>query len=289
MEVRLNNTTKKLCVIGDPVEHSQSPRIQNAMIRALGLDYIYLCQHVPRGETARWLACARFSGYAGFNATMPHKEALVGQVDELDEDAALFGAVNTVCIRDGRAVGYNTDGAGFLRSLAGAGIDPAGRRVLVLGAGGAAKAVALKLARQGAEVLVCNRTLEKAQALCALDGAGRMRAYGFDRDTLRDLAAAADLAVNCTSLGMRGTAGQFEEFSFLDALRPEAPVCDLIYAPAETELLRQAKLRGHPTMNGMGLLIHQAILALEQFTGQELDSARMEAVVRSALEEGEQA
>lgn len=285
MEVRLKNTTQKLCVIGDPVEHSRSPRIQNAMLRELGLDYIYLCQRVLRGETARWLECARFSGYAGFNATMPHKEVLLPLLDEVEEDAALFGAVNTVCIRDGRAVGYNTDGAGFLRALSGGGIDPAGQTVLVLGAGGAAKAVALKLARHGAEVLVCNRTVEKAQALCALGGGRQMRAYGFDGAVLRDLAAGAGLVVNCTSLGMSGTVGQFEDFSFLDALQPEVPVCDLIYAPEETELLRQAKLRGHRTMNGMGLLIHQAILALERFTGETLDPVRMEAVVRRALAE----
>ena len=102
MQVELNNTTKKLCVIGDPVLHSKSPLIQNTMIQELWLDYIYLCQPVRAGEAARWLECARFSGYAGFNATMPHKEDLLPLMDELDEDARLYQSVNTICIKDGK-------------------------------------------------------------------------------------------------------------------------------------------------------------------------------------------
>ena len=110
MQVELKNTTKKLCVIGDPVLHSKSPLIQNTMIRALGLDYIYLCQPVKAGRAAAWLDAAREAGYAGFNATMPHKLDLAPRMDELDEDAALYQSVNTVCIRDGKLYGYNTDG-----------------------------------------------------------------------------------------------------------------------------------------------------------------------------------
>lgn len=274
MKVEVDNSTKKLCVIGDPVLHSKSPLIQNTMIRELGLDYVYLCQPVPRGKCKQWLDCAKFAGYAGFNATMPHKEELVPLMDELDADAALIGAVNTVCIRDGKACGYNTDGEGFLRALADESIHPSGKNVLVLGAGGAAKAVCLKLAQVGAEVTVCNRTLEKAAAICALDPA-HLRPAGFDAPTLYKEAQDCDLLVNCTSLGMAGTAGQFEDFSFLDGLRLGVPVVDLIYAPAQTELLRQAKQRGHKTVNGFGLLVNQAVLALEHFTGAQIDAAKM--------------
>ena len=282
MKVEVDNTTKKLCVIGDPVEHSKSPLIQNTMIRELGLDYVYLCQPVPRGKCREWLDCARFAGYAGFNATMPHKEELVPLMDELDADAALIGAVNTVCIRDGKACGYNTDGEGFLRSLADEGIDPAGKHVLVLGAGGAAKAVCLKLAQAGADVTVCNRTIDKAQAICAHDPA-HLYPAGFDTATLYKEAQSCDLLVNCTSLGMAGTKGQFEDFAFLDGLKPGVPVVDLIYAPAETELLRQARQRGHKTVNGFGLLVNQAVLALEHFTGTEIDAARMKKVLSGLL------
>ncbi|WP_130869696.1 shikimate dehydrogenase [Intestinimonas massiliensis (ex Afouda et al. 2020)] len=282
MKVEVDNSTKKLCVIGDPVLHSKSPLIQNTMIRELGLDYVYLCQPVPRGKCKQWLDCAKFAGYAGFNATMPHKEELVPLMDELDADAALIGAVNTVCIRDGKAYGYNTDGEGFLRSLADEGINPAGKQILVLGAGGAAKAVCLKLAQAGAAVTVCNRTLEKAEAICAHDPA-HLRPAGFDAAVLYKEAQSCDLLVNCTSLGMAGTKGQFEDFSFLDGLRPGVPVVDLIYAPAQTELLRQAKQRGHKTVNGFGLLVNQAVLALEYFTGAQIDAARMKKVLSGVL------
>lgn len=235
MQVALENTTRKLCVIGDPVAHSKSPLIQNTMLRALGLDYVYLCQSVPRGACARWLECARFAGYAGFNATMPHKEELVPLMDELDADAAAFGAVNTVCIRDGKYYGYNTDGKGFIR------------------------------------------------ALCALDPSGVLRPAGFDGAALNQQAGACDLLVNCTSLGMEGAGGQFEDFSFLEALPAHAWVCDLIYAPEETELLRRARARGLRGMNGLGLLIHQAILSLEHFTGAEIEPAAVYPLVEQAL------
>lgn len=284
MQVELHNTTKKLCVIGDPVLHSRSPAIQNAMIAALGLDYIYLCQPVPRGEAAQWLSCARYAGYAGFNATMPHKEELVALMNELDPVARRCGAVNTVCIRQGRAYGYNTDGAGFLRALGDElGVDPAGKRVVLLGSGGAAKAVSAALAGAGAAVVVCNRTVSKAQALCEMDRA-HLTPAGFETETLCKLCREADLLVNCTSLGMAGTTGDFADLSFVDALPPGAGVCDAIYAPPETALLRRARAGGHPAMNGLGMLVWQAILALKHFTGEDFDEGRAKAAALAALE-----
>ena len=289
MKLEVHNTTQKLCVIGDPVAHSKSPLIHNTVLQALGLDYIYLCQYVPRGQAAKWLSCAAFAGYAGFNATMPHKEELVPLMDELDEDARRCSAVNTVCIRDGKYYGYNTDGAGFVRALEGAGVSPAGKRVLLLGAGGAAKAVALRLAREGAaQVVVCNRTLDKARALCGLAPGEPLTAADFDPLTLYQQARRCDLLVNCTSLGMTGTQAQFEDFTFLDGLRPGALVCDLIYSPPETQLLALAREKGHPTMNGLDMLIYQAILALEHFTQTEIDAQAILPRVRQALARGDE-
>ena len=285
MKIELHNTSRKLCVIGDPVLHSKSPLIQNTMLAALGLDYIYLCQSVPRGETETWLRCAAFCGYAGFNATMPHKEALVPRMDELDEDARMYGAVNTVCLREGRCYGYNTDGRGFLAALEQAGVATRGQNVLILGAGGAAKAVSPKLCQAGdaRQVVVANRTVEKAAALCAGAEKGRMIPAGFAPEELRRAAEQCDLLVNCTNLGMEGTGGQFSDFSFLEALPSHAAVCDVIYAPAETELLRRARERGLRTLNGLGMLIWQAVFALEHFTQTRIDGKAMVPLVEDAL------
>lgn len=268
---------KKLCVIGDPVEHSKSPLIQNTMLKELGLDkdYIYTHQLVRRGETEAWLERAIAEGYAGFNATMPHKEVLVSLMDELDEDAAMYASVNTVCIKDGKVYGYSTDGRGFLAGLADAGISAEGQRIVLLGAGGAARAVALKLAQQGAErVYICNRSPAKAEELCRKNSRVLVP-EDFAPATLKRLAGESGLLINCTSLGMDGTAGQFEEFSFLEALPEGAAVCDLIYAPAETLLLSRARRLGHKTLNGLAMLHWQAIFALEHFTGARLNGSAM--------------
>lgn len=283
MLVQLNNTTKKLCVIGDPVGHSKSPLIQNTMISALGLDYIYMAQHVGRGQAAQWLQAAKTAGYAGFNATMPHKLDLVPLMDHLDQDAQLYGAVNTVAIRDGVAYGYNTDGRGFLQSLLDAGIQPQGRNVVILGAGGAAKSVSLKLVQQGAaSVHICNRTVSKAEELCSAVP-DVMKAAPMDASTLERLLPDADLLINCTSMGMDGVDAQFPDLSFLDHLAPHAPVCDLIYAPPETLFLEQARLRGHQTLNGLNMLIWQAIFALEHFTDTKIDGQAMKEVLAPML------
>ena len=251
----------RLQVIGDPVLHSKSPVLHGAMLSALGLDAAYDARVVRRGELPDYLRWARDHGVAGFNATMPHKEDLLPLLDGIDPAARLTGAVNTVCLREGAWVGFNTDGAGALSALGEVlGFDPAGSTVTLLGAGGAAKAVALALAEAGAErVRVCNRTLERAGELCARHP--RLTPAPFDPDTLERLCRGADLLVNCTSLGMEGCPRQFEGFSFLDALPPHGAVFDLIYHPAETELLAQARRRGLRAMNGLPMLVWQAVLA----------------------------
>jgi len=274
---------KKLCVIGWPVSHSKSPLIHNAMISALGLNYKYLCQPVRPGELAAFLDRAKAEGYAGFNATMPFKEELLPYLDALDPLAAKLGAVNTVCIKDGKLYGYNTDCPGYVAALRGVGFDPAGKRALLLGAGGAAKAVALGLVEAGAAVTIANRTAEKAAALAA-PASDVMSTVHWAPDALSRAAGEADLLVNCTSLGMAGQ-GEFGDLSFLEALPQGALVSDLIYHPLETALLRAARALGHPTVNGLPLLMHQAILALEHFTGRDLDAAAMAALLEPLLRE----
>lgn len=272
----------RLQVIGDPVLHSKSPVLHGAMLSALGLDAAYDARVVRRGELPDYLRWARDHGVAGFNATMPHKEELVPLMDWLDPVAEKCGAVNTICIKDGKYYGYNTDGGGFLRALGDMGVSPAGKRVLLLGAGGAAKAVAAALSEAGAMVTVANRTVEKAAAICQMDPE-HLTPAGFEIDTLCKLLENAHILINCTSLGMAGTESRFADLSFVDALSPTAVVCDAIYAPPETALLRRARETGRPAMNGMGMLLHQAILALEYFTGEPLDAEKAKAAALAAL------
>ena len=273
-----------LQIIGDPVLHSKSPVIQGAMLAALGLDLEYTPHVVRRGELPQYLAWVRERGVTGFNATMPHKEDLIPLLDEADPAAKTVGAVNTVCLRAGKWVGFNTDGAGAVAALEGAGLDPAGLTITLLGAGGAAKAVALALSAAGAgRVFVCNRTLSRAQALCAQDPLGRLSPAAFDVDTLTALAETSQLLVNCTNLGMAGCDHQFEDFSFLEALPRDAAVFDAIYHPAETELLARAKGRGLKTLNGLPMLVNQAVLALEHFLNRPLNRKAMAAVAAAAL------
>ena len=276
---------KKLCVIGDPVEHSLSPVIHNTILRHAGLPYEYGRVQVKAGDTEAFLRRAVREGYAGFNATMPHKTALVKLADELDADAKLYRAVNTVVLREGKIRGCNTDGRGFLQMLAESGISPQGKTVLVLGAGGAARAIVLKLAQSGAaRIFVCNRTLSRAEAL-AEEFPAQITACPFDQQTLSDCALFSDLLINTTPMGMTAVADQFDSLAFLEQLPGGVPVCDIIYSPPETPLLCRAKELGHPTMNGLGMLIYQAIFALEEFTGTEIDAAAVMPSVKAALRE----
>ena len=273
---------KILAVIGDPIEHSLSPVIQQAMLDALGLACIYSRIRVPAGTVADWLPGAEALELGGFNATMPHKTDLVPLMDELSDDARMYRSVNTVALRNGRKLGFNTDGEGFLRSLKDEGILPEGRHVVVFGAGGASRSVVLKLAASGvSSITVCCRTPEKAAELAA--ASPLVRVVDMSRASTDAALGKADLFINCTPLGMQGVGAVFENFDFLDALPSTAPVCDLIYRPLKTSLLREAERRGHPILNGLGMLIHQAILALEHFADMQLDSAEMKKVVMAHL------
>ena len=276
----------KLQVIGDPVLHSKSPVIHGAMLAELGLeDITYTAWVVRRGELPEYLGWARENGVVGFNATMPHKEDLVPLMDELDDAARAIGSVNTVCLRDGKLLGHSTDGPGFLAALEHElHVNPVGRTITLLGAGGAARAVACALVQAGAaQVYVCNRTEERTAALCALDSSGCLVPARLDQVTLSRLSACSDLLVNCTNLGMEGCPSQFTDLLFLDALPRSASVYDLIYHPAETELLRQARRRGLAAANGLSMLVWQAVLALEYFLDRPLSREDLVRAAEAAL------
>lgn len=243
----------RLCVIGDPVAHSLSPAIHTALLARHGLVGSYEAVTVPPGELAVFVARARAGAYDGFNVTMPHKRAILPLLDAVEEDAAAMGAVNTVVVRQGRAVGYNTDGGGFLRSLP---VSPTGLPVLVLGSGGAAAAVSRALLAAGAMVTVCCRHPEQA---------AEWGVTVYPWEALPLLSAGCGLLVNATPLGMTGQ----EPFANLDFLRDcRCWVYDLVYEPRETVLLAAARSQGLPVVGGLALLHAQAELAFERFVGK---------------------
>jgi shikimate dehydrogenase len=208
-----------------------------------------------------FLRAARLLKIAGFNLTMPLKEKILPYLDVIAEDAERYGAVNTVVNREGKFYGYNTDGDGFIASLTGRGLEVSRRHVLVLGTGGAAKAVAIALSERGSKVKMASRHPE------TLLPAGRDIDY-CHWDNLTAEAAGCSLLVNATPLGMSGLREDFSDFAFLDALETGALVYDLIYAPWRTRLLREASGKKLETMNGLSHLIYQAALSFGLFTGQ---------------------
>jgi shikimate dehydrogenase len=259
-----------------------SPTIFNAAVAACGLDWAYLAFEVPEGASGLALAGMRALGLDGLSVTMPHKRAVIDALDDLSEDAAALEAVNCVVRRGSQLVGHNTAGQGLVDSLrVDEGIDPAGRRFAVVGAGGAGRAVIRALAAAGAaEVLVVNRTPETAERAAALAGAsGRV-------GTAEDLAG-ADVVINATPLGMGvvvSTAGDTEPLPFdPTVLGAGQVVVDLIYHPAVTPLVEAARQAGVTTVNGLGMLVHQAAHAFRLWTNEEPPLEVMSAAVVGAL------
>jgi shikimate dehydrogenase len=256
-------------VIGDPVAHSLSPVIHNAAFDAMGLDWVSVAFRVVSGQVPEAFAGMRALEIAGLSVTTPHKDAAAASVDELSDRAVRLGAVNCVTLRDGRLSGESTDGEGFVEALRRGGeFDPAGRSCAVIGAGGAARAVVLALAEAHAgEVVVINRTPERANRAAAL-AAGRGR-VGSAKDV-----SGADLVVQATSVGMAGLAGSGKVAAKAVALDPNLLhrgqlVAELVVNPLVTPFLEAAAARGARTMGGLGMLVHQAALAIELWTGEK--------------------
>jgi len=264
MKIEYNNATKLLAVIGDPIGHSLSPLLQNTMIRELGLDYLYLCMHITADSLPQWLDTVRLTGICGFNATMPHKELLLPMMDELTEEARMYGAVNTVRQQDGRFYGHNTDGRGFSRMLADHEIGFAGKKITILGAGGSARSIALRAVLEKAQsVSVLNRTAARAETLCALAPQTMHPVTRIPADT--------ELLISTLPIGAQGSF----DMAQLDALSPSCDMVDILYAPWVTPLMQAAEARGMRTANGLGMLIYQGIYALEFFTGVSIDDTEM--------------
>lgn len=280
-----------LGIIGHPIGHSISPRFQQAGLDHLAVDCRYLPYEVPPDGVADFVASLRSDGVLGINVTVPHKETVMPYLDEIDEWAAEAGAVNTIVNRAGRLVGYNTDGYGFLRALReSGGLDPAGKRALILGAGGSARGVVQALLRAGvAELIIANRTVERAEALASL-AANRdvpARAIGLNALGSDGIAEDTDLIVNCTSLGMHH--GPDEDASPVPASRipASALVYDLVYNPMLTPLLREAHSVGSPTLGGISMLVYQGAASFELWLERPAPVSVMMDAAMSAMRERE--
>ena len=254
-------------VMGWPVSHSLSPRLHGFWIERHQLDATYIPMSVSPDKFAAALRALPALGVAGANVTVPHKEAALATVDDVTADARALGAVNTVVVqKNGTLLGSNTDGQGFLANLRDfvPGWSVRGKRVAILGAGGAAKAIAWTLHSEGAdEVRIVNRTPERAKALAASLG---KRARAVDWESCDDALEDAGLLVNATTLGMKGQPRLEIE---LGPLPGDAIVADIVYNPLETDLLLRARARGNPTVDGIGMLLHQARAGFTAWFGVE--------------------
>jgi shikimate dehydrogenase len=270
-------------IIGYPLGHSASPVFQQAAFDRLGLPFTYDRWPTPPDALSGRTASLRAQGIAGANVTVPHKEAVLPLLDEVEPQARRIGAVNTIVNRSGRLTGYNTDAPGFVRSLKeDAGFDPTRKLVLLLGAGGAARAVVFGLGEAGAAaVLIANRTADRAEALAA--SARSAGVQGVEAAPWGQVPAGVDLIVNSTSLGMRGGPGEQESPLPASAIPKGALVCDLVYNPPETPLLRDARSVGARTLGGLPMLIYQGALAFELWTGRNAPVDVMFEAARRAL------
>jgi shikimate dehydrogenase len=260
-----------LGIFGDPVAHSKSPRMWNAAIDSLGLDARYLPFHVKRGTVREALVGMRALGIRGVNVTLPHKEDVLSHLDVVDDAARFIGAVNTIRLEDGRLEGFNTDAPGLVRSLVEGEAKVRGARALVLGAGGAARAAVVGIAQEGAaSIHVAARRPEAAEALVHALGPSLSSPLSWSGlDALEGAFEGTELLVQATSATLEGSA-RAEEFAGalpMGRLPGHATVTDLVYAPLETTVLRDARARGLRTVDGLGMLVHQGAIAFEIFLG----------------------
>jgi len=267
--VKINGSTVVCGIFGDPVSHSLSPAMHNAAFEELGLNWVYLPFHVSADKLSTAVKSVKVLKLAGVNITVPHKESVINYLDKLTEEADLIGAVNTVVNRDGCLTGDNTGGRGFIKSLEEVHFSPKGRAALILGAGGAARAVAVALIKAGCCLALANRTLSKARKLAGLlrkrlDVQVPVYKYGdINEDKVREF----DLIVNCTPLGMHPYVDSYPPLP-LSSLRGEQLVYDLVYNPRETMFMRISREAGARTVSGLGMLLYQGVLAFELWTGK---------------------
>ena len=271
----ISGRTRLLALIGQPVGHSLSPAMHNAAFAADGLDFVYVCLDVESDALPDAVKGAVVLKLRGFNVTMPHKRAMIPLVDELDEGARISGAVNTVVIEGSILRGYNTDGGGMVVACEEAGIELSGQRVLILGAGGAAAAIAVAFGGVGVgELHIANRNLEHAMELRdKLRRAGLRKVEVYTLDALEEAIIKAKVVVNATPLGMQEADALPIPAGYVGGGRA---ICDAVYLPGtETPLVRLARERGARVAAGDRMLLYQGVLAQRLWTGREANAKAM--------------
>jgi len=273
-------------IIGDPVEHTVSPAMHNAAFAYAGLDYVYVPFQVKKEGLAEAIHGMGALNIRGLNVTIPHKVGVIPLLSELDFLAEYIGAVNTIVNHGGILKGYNTDGIGFIRSLLEEGVNPKDKNVVVVGAGGASRAITFTLVDKGASITILNRRsgMEKAVRLAdEINNAFRrdVQALEFEDENLAKIMGKADILVNATSVGMIPNPEETPVESRW--FRPGLLVYDIVYNPVETRLLREARQAGATTIDGLGMLVWQGAMAFEYWTGQKAPFGIMRDAASKAL------
>lgn len=283
---RITSSTSVAAVIGDPVKHSLSPVIHNVGFQSLGIDWVYVAYEVKAGQARAALDAMRTFGLRGLSVTMPHKTAVAELVDSVSAAAQALHSVNTVEVAsDESLVGHSTDGDGLVASLTSQGVDVAGKSVLILGAGGASRSVIDAMNRnQCQNLVIANRTLAGAQD-AALLAPNITHTFALnDSAALEHEISRVDIVINATSIGMRtGTETSTDSPISTELITPRHTIVDLVYHPIETELLRAARQRGAQVIDGLGMLVHQAALQQQIWTGFTPDVSDMYRAALQAL------
>jgi shikimate dehydrogenase len=274
MSNRIQGTTSLVGLLGYPIKHSKSPHIHNTSFEALGLDHVFLAFEVEENNTKEALEALKTFKAVGCNITMPIKEKVMEYVDDISEDAKIIGSVNTIKNENGKLIGYNTDGRGYVKSLIEAGVDSKGKKIVMVGAGGAAKAVAVQLAYDGAsEVVVFNRTVSKAEVITDTINnhipTCKAKALATDEAVLKEELKDAVVLINCTSLGMKDSLDK-SIVNSPETLHKNLFVSDIVYDPPRTKFLKIAEEAGCKTMNGLGMVIWQGAIAFKIWTGMDM-------------------
>ncbi|MCL2288791.1 MAG: shikimate dehydrogenase [Candidatus Bathyarchaeota archaeon] len=279
----VSGRTRVCAVIGDPIEHSLSPIIQNAAFNALNINCVYTAFKVKSSDVANVLAGIRVLGFLGLNVTMPHKETVIAHVDWIDETVKCLNSINTIHHKDGKLLGYSTDGIGALRALRENGADPHGKRVLILGAGSTARAIAYALIQETDELVVLNRTVTEAEKLSeALKRKydKKVSAGSLSSEVIKEKIRDSNILLNTTSVGMSPNINQSLVSS--NDLKSDLAVMDIVYNPRETQLAKDAKAVGAKVVSGVEMLIYQGAAAFEIWTGQQ---APVQVMRRAVLEQ----